>query len=131
MSTRGRCVPTGWALPAGFFSRALLPEGLFWHWVLKALGQDVGLFETLRAYYIGHLGKYVPGKAMVIVLRTGLLYGRVDTGIAVASVFLEKLPMMAVGACIAVPVLAIWFLHDWTFLLVAVVTAAAAGLPTL
>ena len=35
---------------------ALGPEGL---------GQDVGLLETLRAYYIGHLGKYVPGKAMV------------------------------------------------------------------
>jgi uncharacterized membrane protein YbhN (UPF0104 family) len=68
---------------------------------------------------------------MVIVLRTGLLYGRVDTGIAVASVFLETLTMMAVGACIAVPILAIWFLHDWRFLTLAVLTAAAAGLPTL
>ena len=29
------------------------------------------LAETLRAYYIGHLGKYVPGKAMVVILRTG------------------------------------------------------------
>jgi uncharacterized membrane protein YbhN (UPF0104 family) len=119
------------ALSAGLYIAALLPEGLFWHWALRSLGQNVGLFETLRAYYIGHLGKYVPGKAMVIVLRTGLLYGRVDTGIAVASVFLETLTMMAVGACIAVPVLAIWFLHDWRFLLVAVLTAAAAGLPTL
>ena len=35
----------------------------------QGLGQDVGLLETLRAYYIGHLGKYVPGKAMVIVLN--------------------------------------------------------------
>jgi uncharacterized membrane protein YbhN (UPF0104 family) len=119
------------ALSAGLYLAALLPEGLFWHWALQSLGQKVGLFATMRAYYIGHLGKYVPGKAMVIVLRTGLLYGRVDTGIAVASVFLETLTMMAVGACIAVPVLAIWFLHDWRFLLIAVLTAMAAGLPTL
>ena len=119
-------------LSAGLYLAALLPEGLFWHWALRSLGQNVGLFETLRAYYIGHLGKYVPGKAMVIVLRTGLIHSRhVDTGIAVASVFLETLTMMAVGACIAVPVLAIWFLHDWRFLAVAIVTAVAAGLPTL
>ena len=74
----------------------------------------------------------MPGKAMVIVLRTGLIHSRqVDTGIAVASVFLETLTMMAVGACIAVPVLAVWFFHDWRFLAVAIVTAVAAGLPTL
>ena len=99
--------PSWLALSGGLYLLALLPEGLFWHWALKALGQDVGLLETLRAYYIGHLGKYVPGKAMVIVLRTGLIHShRVDTSIAVASVFLETLTMMAVGACIAVPVLA-------------------------
>ena len=38
---------------------------------------------------------------MVIVLRTGLIRSqRVDTRLAVASVFLETLTMMAVGACI-------------------------------
>ena len=124
------------ALSGGLYLLALLPEGLFWHWALKALGQDVGLLETLRAYYIGHLGKYVPGKAMVIVLRTGLIHSqRVDTSIAVASVFLETLTMMAVGACIAVPVLAIWFTHNPALIAAAVATAivartadAAAGL---
>jgi uncharacterized membrane protein YbhN (UPF0104 family) len=127
--------PVDWdwiVLSAGLYLLALLPEGLFWHWALRSLGQNVGLFETLRAYYIGHLGKYVPGKAMVIVLRTGLIHSqRVDTGIAVASVFLETLTMMAVGACIAVLVLAVWYTHNWTFLLAAVLAAAAAGLPTL
>ena len=110
----------------------MLPEGVFWHWALRSLGQEVGLFETLRAYYIGHLGKYVPGKAMVIVLRTGLIHSRrVDTGIVVASVFLETLTMMAVGACIAVAVLAVCYAHSWKFLLPALAVAAAAGLPTL
>ena len=123
----------GWlALSGGLYLIALLPEGLFWHWALKALGQDVGLLETLRAYYVGHLGKYVPGKAMVIVLRTGLIHShRIDTSIAVASVFLETLTMMAVGACIAVPVLAIWFTHNPALIAAAVATAVVAGLPTL
>ena len=120
------------ALSGGLYLLALLPEGLFWHWTLKALGQNVGLLETLRAYYIGHLGKYVPGKAMVVVLRTGLIHScRVDTSIAVASVFLETLTMMAVGACIAVPVLAIWFTHNPALIAAAVATAILAGLPTL
>jgi glycosyltransferase 2 family protein len=120
------------ALSAGLYLLALLPEGIFWHSALRALGQDVRWFETLRAYYIGHLGKYAPGKAMVVVLRTALIHShRVNTGIVVASVFLETLTMMAVGACIAVPVLAIHYSHNALFLLAAAGTATAAGLPTL
>jgi uncharacterized membrane protein YbhN (UPF0104 family) len=128
-----RTVSPNWlVLSGGLYLLALLPEGLFWQWALKALGQDVGWLETLRAYYIGHLGKYVPGKAMVIVLRTGLIQShRVDTGIAVASVFLETLTMMAVGACIAVPVLTIWFTNNPAFIATAVGMAIVAGLPTL
>lgn len=122
-----------WLVVSGaLYLLGMLPEGLFWHRALKALGQEAGLGETLRAYFIGHLGKYVPGKAMVIVLRTGLIHShRIDTGLAVASVFLETLTMMAVGACIAVPILAIYFSHDPRFLVAAIGVAAVAGLPTL
>ena len=123
----------GWLLLSGvLYLVGLLPEGLFWHRVLLALGQDAGLGETLRAYFIGHLGKYVPGKAMVIVLRTGLIRShRVDTGLAVAGVFLETLTMMAVGACLAVPILAIWLSGDLRLTAAAVGMAIVAGLPTL
>ena len=62
------------------------------------LGQRPGVWDTLRAFYIGGLGKYVPGKAMVVVLRTGLVRGpRVDTTVAALCVFIETLTMMAVG----------------------------------
>jgi hypothetical protein len=90
----------GWLLASGLlYLVGILPEGLFWHRALRSLGQDVRLGRTLRAYYIGHLGKYVPGKAMVVVMRTGLVCGPgVDAGIAAASVFLETLTMMASGA---------------------------------
>src|SRR5690606_94835 len=56
----------------------------------------------VRAYYIGHLGKYVPGKAMVVVLRAALLSDKqVDTKMATISVFVETLTMMAAGAFLA------------------------------
>jgi len=120
------------ALSGGLYITALLPEGLFWLWALRAMGQEVGWFETLRAYYVGHLGKYAPGKAMAVVIRAAMIHSpRLNTGVVVASIFLETLTMMAVGACIAVPVLAVRFSHNALFLMVAGAMALAAGLPTL
>jgi hypothetical protein len=122
-----------WLAVSGFlYLLGLLPEGLFWHRVLRALGQEAGFGETMRAYFIGHLGKYVPGKAMVVILRTGLIRShRVDTGLAVASVFLETLTMMSVGAFLAAAILAVSFPEHHWFVGLAVAMMAAAGLPTL
>ena len=86
------------AAAGGLYLLGTLLCGIFWHRTLRALGQDVSLPQALRAYYIGHLGKYVPGKAMVVILRAGLVRGQgVDTALAAASVFFETLTMMAVG----------------------------------
>ena len=133
LGSRWRDLSPWWLAASGvLYLLGLLPEGLFWHRALTALGQRTGLGETLRAYYIGHLGKYVPGKAMVVVLRTGLIHSRgVDTSLVVASVFLEALTMMAVGACIATPILAVWVSDDPRLLAAAVVMMVLAGLPTL
>jgi glycosyltransferase 2 family protein len=98
----------GWlAASAGFYLAGLLAAGLFWFTLLRKLGQDARPFETLRAYFIGHLGKYVPGKAMVVVIRAGLIGSkRVNTGVAAASVFFETLTMMACGSFISAVLLA-------------------------
>ncbi|MGD0518288.1 MAG: lysylphosphatidylglycerol synthase transmembrane domain-containing protein [Thermoguttaceae bacterium] len=98
-----------WLISAGaIYLVGLLPAAAYWHYLLKVLGQDVRWANTLRAYYIGHLGKYVPGKAMVVILRAGLVRGRrVDTAVAAASVFFETLTMMAVGAFMAAGILAV------------------------
>ena len=105
------------AIAGGIYLLGLMPFGLFWHRVLKVLGQEARLAETLRAYYIGHLGKYVPGKAMVVVLRTGLIRSsRVDTTVAAVSVFFETLTMMAVGGFAAAAYLA-FFREREVFLL--------------
>jgi uncharacterized membrane protein YbhN (UPF0104 family) len=127
-----RLAPAWLAVSGLLYLAGLLPEGLFWHRVLRALGQDAGLGETLRAYFIGHLGKYVPGKAMVVVLRAGLIRSqRVDTGLAVASVFLETLTMMSVGAFLAAAILAAAFPEHLAFVGLAIVMMVLAGLPTL
>ena len=120
----------GWlAAAALLYLAGLLPEGLFWHRVLRDLGQEAELAETLRAYFIGHLGKYVPGKAMVVVLRTGLIRShRVDTRMAVASVFLETLTMMAVGACVAAAILAVRFSDQPRYLVAALGHGGRLGL---
>jgi uncharacterized membrane protein YbhN (UPF0104 family) len=148
----------GWLLVAGLlYLVGILPEGLFWHRALRSLGQEVSLGRTLRAYYFGHLGKYVPGKAAVVVMRAGLVCGPgVNTSIAAASVFLETLTMMASGAFLAAVLLVVhtvrsglsfwaagggasaggpavfgWLsVHGWWFL-ASLIMAAVTGLPTL
>ncbi len=87
---------------------SLLPAAWFFWLTLRKLHQPVDWQTALRAYCVGHLGKYVPGKAMVVVLRAGLVRGPgVSTPLAAAAVFYETLTMMAVGAFWAAAVLAV------------------------
>ncbi len=119
------------AAAGGLYLLGTLFDGVFWHSILRALGQNVSFWTALRAFYIGHLGKYVPGKAMVVILRAGLIRGPgVDASLAVVSVFFETLTMMSVGALLAAGVVAVWF-HGQTLLLgTSLVVLAVAGLPT-
>jgi uncharacterized membrane protein YbhN (UPF0104 family) len=120
------------ALSGVLYLAGLLPSGWFWYRLLRVLGQQPRWAETLRAYFIGHLGKYVPGKALVVILRTGLIRSqRVDTGVAAVSVFYETLTQMAVGAVVACIVIAATARQHVEFMLLALALAAAAGLPTL
>jgi glycosyltransferase 2 family protein len=100
-------VRPGWLVAAGLlYLLGLLPCWWFWHRTLQAMGQRPRRLETLRAFYIGHLGKYVPGKALVVVLRTDLVRSeRVNTTVAATSVFVETLTMMGVGAFVAAALL--------------------------
>jgi uncharacterized membrane protein YbhN (UPF0104 family) len=121
----------GWLLLAGLFYLAgQFPSWVFWHRTLLAMGQRPRMRESFRAYWIGHLGKYVPGKAMVVVLRAGLVHGpNVDMTVAATSVFVETLTLMAVGAFMAAAIL-IWISPNWLLTLLALGLMTAAGLPT-
>ena len=122
-----------WLVASGvFYLLGLLPSGLFWHRLLVAMGSKPTAAQTLRSYYIGHLGKYVPGKAMVIVLRAGLLRRQgVDIVMAGVTIFYETLTTMAVGAFMGAAIVGLWYRENWQLVLLALAMMVVSGLPTL
>ncbi len=114
-----------------FYLAGLSPCWLFWHRTLVAMGQGPTCRESLRAFWIGHLGKYVPGKAMVVVLRSGLVQSeRVSWTVAAVSVFIETLSMMAVGAFLASAILVVISQH-WPLTCLAFALMICSGVPTI
>jgi hypothetical protein len=121
-----------WLVAAAvFYVAGLSPMWWFWYRTLWALGQKPDVLASLQAYFFGHLGKYVPGKAMVVVLRTAIVRGgTVDTTIAAVSVFVETLTVMAVGAFLAGAILAVRFSDQTHFQALAWFLMIATGVPT-
>lgn len=121
-----------WLALAGVsYGLGLLPMGIYWHRLLHSFGQHPTPGQTLAAFYLGHLGKYVPGKAMVVVLRTGMLKDSgVNPTVAAVSVFAETLTMMAVGAFLAALILAISFADQTWLLGLAIMLMLLSGVPT-
>ncbi len=99
----------GWLLvSAALYALGLLPGGLYWFVLLRRLGHRLSWYEAYAAYVVGGLGKYVPGKAMVVVIRAGLVHRQdVQPLWTVGSVILETLTMMSVGAFWAACLLAL------------------------
>ena len=120
----------GWLVAGGmFYLGGLLPCAWFWRRILRTLDQPAPWLAVIKADYIGHLGKYVPGKALVVVLRAGLL-PKCDKAVASVSVIYETLTMMAVGVLLAAGVLLARQQFGWPLWL-ALALAAATGLPVL
>ena len=90
---------SGWLVLAGaVYLLGWLPSIWFWGLLLRASDQRVAWTDIGRAYYCGHLGKYIPGKAMVLVIRAALLRGRGATaGAAALTATCETLVMMGAG----------------------------------
>jgi hypothetical protein len=60
----------------------------------------------LSAYLISHVGKYVPGRALALVLRIALAYPRgVPVSVSVVATVYETLVSMACGAVLAAGIL--------------------------
>ena len=89
----------GWLALAGlFYSLGWLPSVWYFRLLLARMGDQISWPAAMRAYYCGHLGKYVPGKAMVPLIRGQMVAaagGRFRAG-ALAVVY-ETLVMMGVG----------------------------------
>ena len=90
-----------------------VPTSTFWQSILSALGQPSSWTAAFRAFFIGHLGKYVPSKLLVVAIRAGLIAGpKARLTLCATSVFVETLTTMAVGAGIAT-LLVIWLTNEW------------------
>ncbi|MEX2114628.1 MAG: lysylphosphatidylglycerol synthase domain-containing protein [Pirellulales bacterium] len=123
---------TPWLLLSGvLYLLGILPPAIFWHQVLLRVGQNVSLASALRAYYISQLGKYVPGKWMVILLRRVLLHkGSTETTVVAATVFFETFTFLSVGSAVAAVVLIIWHPHQLLLIAAAIGATLMLGIPT-
>lgn len=93
----------GWLLlSALLYLLGLGSSCLFWQRLLRHFGERPTLGCTLRAYFVGHLGKYAPGKAWALLLRGSLAKeGGVGMGVAIVTAFYEVLTTMASAALLA------------------------------
>jgi uncharacterized membrane protein YbhN (UPF0104 family) len=104
-----RPLSPGWmALSGGLYILGLGMSALFWFRLLRALGQRPAPAVAVRAYYLGHLGKYLPGKAWALMMRATLAHGPgVRIGAAGLTAFYEVLTTMASGVLLAAVVFAL------------------------
>jgi uncharacterized membrane protein YbhN (UPF0104 family) len=104
-------------LSGALYLLALGISAWYWFRLLRFFGQRPAVPATIRAYFLGHLGKYLPGKAIALLMRGAMVRSpSVRLGVAILTGFIEVLTTMAAGAlCAAV--------------LFAVEAPRAAGLP--
>jgi hypothetical protein len=109
-------------------------SGLFWLRLMHSLGQPIGFAAGMRAYYISHLGKYLPGKAWAVWLRgEGAKRAGCSMSVAVATAFYEVLTLMATGALVAAVVFVFqppkFYGIDFPPWLTGTILVAVCGLP--
>ena len=107
----------GWlSISAIAYAISLVPAGLVLRRALAALHQPIALRLVMAAQLVGHLGKYVPGKAMVIVLRASILSRgatKVSIKLSAIAVIIETLNLIAVGAVLAMLLVIILDTPEW------------------
>jgi hypothetical protein len=112
----------GWLAASGALYLAGLGfPAFYWARLQRHLGQQLpGPVAVCRAYYVSHLGKYLPGKAWALVLRATLIGGPgVRVGVAGMAAFYEVLTSMTGGALFAAVLFAVLVpdrgaLPDWS-----------------
>ena len=95
-------VDVRWLAPAALlYLVGWFPSVWFWRSLLGHMGQHPRWYATVRAYFVGHLGKYVPGKALVLVIRAALIKPEgCNPVLAALTAVYETLVFMAAGAAL-------------------------------
>lgn len=117
-------------VPAGLlYVVAHVCWGSFWVRLLHGQGVPVSWYAGLRAYFVSQFGKYIPGKAWVVLMRVGMLRHEAHAAslpVAVTATY-ETLTSMAAGAFLGVllmPYLGV-LPPQWSGYTVALVAVAA------
>ncbi len=125
----------GWLLLSGaLYFPALLISAWYWYHLLHVFGQRPRLVSAVRAYFMGHLGKFVPGKALAVLLRAGAVRSpEVRFGVAIITTFYEVFATMAAGGLLAALIFATDPPHvtglDWDPRLVSLLLLALCAVP--
>jgi uncharacterized membrane protein YbhN (UPF0104 family) len=121
----------GWILLSmACYCLAMAVCAFFWWLALRDFGGSPSLLNTAYAYFAGHLGKYVPGKGLVIVIRTLLVRGPgIGPSNAAFTSILETLFLMAVGALVCLPIF-VWapLPYRWILFIFCLVFALSLGI---
>ncbi len=99
----------GWWVAAGLlYFLSWIPAGLLWWLLLRQAGVSVSFYSTFRSHFCGHLGKYVPGKALSLVIRAAMLGNyHVSPSLAGMLATVETLITMAAGLLVSITLLPI------------------------
>lgn len=102
VSSRPDRIAWGWLAPAGLMAiAAWTPSVLYWRRLVWRAGYPVRLSILVHAYWAGHLGKYVPGKAVAIAVRCALLKPEgVPLSVSARTAVQETLVSMSVGLAV-------------------------------
>lgn len=125
------------AIAAVLYAIGLLPPAWVLHRSLTALDVPVSLRRAVAAQLLGHAGKYIPGKAVVVVLRVGGVLPPAGPSLrdpdrngmiarATTGVFFETLLMMGVGGLVAGILLSTSPLPVWVRAMAAAMAIGAA-----
>ena len=93
----------GWLMAAtAGYVLAFCCWGAFWLRLVRGCGEKLSLLSGAAAYFASQLGKYVPGKALAIVLRVAFAQAAgVRVSVAAITALYETLTAMAAGALVA------------------------------
>lgn len=105
-------VSPGWLIAAMLaYLVGWLPSAWYWQRLMRTFGNDVPLIDVARSYFCGHLGKYMPGKAGVLLIRAGMLKTRgYSAAIAALTATVETLLLMGTGLALG---LALFPILNW------------------
>jgi glycosyltransferase 2 family protein len=93
---------------------SLFPPGIYWWLTLRQFGRSVPFVPTMSAYTVGGLGKYVPGKAMVLILRSAAMQKEgVPISVSLVSIFIETLMALAAGGGLGTLALSSLAIPNW------------------